>query len=1140
MISALPKTSAEILQRSAADPKACIWVAASAGTGKTKVLTDRILHLLLEGFAPERILCLTFTRAAAGEMANRLHKKLSDWATAEENRLNDDLYQLLGRQPSQKTIELARRLFIQVIDVPGGMKIQTIHGFCQSLLKRFPLEAGLSPHFTILDEQTAQALLLQAQTDTLEHTDDPIISKSLEYLSSVFDETSFQDSLKTLISERQKLNWMQTASRKKLNENKKLFEEFLGVSLEVTEEILIKEACEDRAFNPLHLKSIIKTLELGSKKDCERALGLASWLENPQTRAITFADYCDVFLTKERSIRTCLATQAIIKTHPEIEDILSAEANRLYRLCLSLKQLKVGQISWALAQLGSKILAHYQHLKTKRALLDYDDLIDHTVTLLTQPEITPWVLYKLDGGIDHILIDEAQDTNAQQWDVIARLAEEFFSGLSARQTQRTLFVVGDAKQSIYSFQGADPNVFHAKRRDFAQAIQASQQEWREVTLDISFRSTKAILDTVDCVFAQDSVKEGIAAHTERIQHRTHRHGHGGLVEIWPLAEVDDEIETLPWTPPTQTYGALKRPEAKLALSLAQQIHSWITKGEILPSKGRPIQPKDIMILMRRRCSFLNLLIKALKSLGVPIAGTDRMALLKQLAVMDLVAVGRFLLLQEDDLNLAIILKSPLIGLNEEQLFNLAYGREPLSLWQQLKSYQGQDVTIVKAFTYLRDLLKVSKHLQPYELFSYILTTLGGKKALIGRLGYDALDPLEEFMSLALAYQQTHTSCLQGFLAWLESGEIEIKRDMEEGERNEVRIMTVHAAKGLQAPIVFIPDTVHPPQSREKIAWVNLPDGHSLPIWLPSAAEDTPHTIDFKTNVQKEINQEYLRLLYVAMTRAEDRLYICGWQTRREGEQKNWYTHIQNALKISTQAIEFDFGQEIFAGWQGTGLRLSCPQEINLTPSDPLAKPLQTDMNEIPAWMLQKPPHENLQQTFLRPSQLHTTKTFKPFEANPNNPFKRGKIIHSLLEYLAYHPVADHRLLAQRFLTNKGDYANDENILNSVLGILNHPSFSLIFGPQSKAEVPIAGYLSGQPLSGQIDRLVVTESEVLIIDYKTDQKPARSLEEVPQGYIKQLEAYKIILADIYPHHTIRCAILWTHIPMLMELDFNRKS
>jgi ATP-dependent helicase/nuclease subunit A len=1136
MTAAFSKTSAEYLQRSAADPKACIWVAASAGTGKTKVLTDRILHLLLEGSAPERILCLTFTRAAAGEMANRLHKKLSDWATVQEDMLKEELYQLLGKQPSRKTLEFARRLFIRVLDVPGGMKIQTIHGFCQSLLKRFPLEAGLAPHFTIMDDQTAQALLLQAQTNALRDTDDPAVSQSLEYLSSVFDEVSFQETLKVLIAERQKLSWVTTLSRTNLESTKRLLEEFLGVSLEMTEEILISEACEDIACNYLKLVSTIKTLESGSKKDIERAIALARWLENPQTRVETFEAYCEIFLTKERNIRACLATQGLIKTNPEIEDILYTEANRLYRLCLHLKQLKVGQISWSLTQLGAKILTQYQHLKAQRAFLDYDDLIDHTVTLLTQPEITPWVLYKLDGGIDHILIDEAQDTNAQQWGVIARLAEEFFSGLSARSTPRTLFVVGDAKQSIYSFQGADPKVFDAKRRDFAQAIQASQQEWREVTLDISFRSTKAILDTVDCVFAQNSVKENVATYSEFIQHRTHRQGHGGLVEIWPLAQADEALEALPWTPPTQTYAAIKRPEEKLALSLARQIHGWITNGEILPSKGRPIQPKDIMILMRRRCSFIDLLIKSLKSLGIPVAGTDRMSFSKQLAVMDLMAVGRFLLLPEDDLNLAVILKSPLIGLNEDQLFNLAYQRSPVTIWQQLKIHSTHDEIISKAFTYLTDLLRASKQLQPYELFSYILTTLGGKKALIGRLGYDAIDPLEEFMSLALSYQQTHTSCLQGFLAWLECGEIEIKRDMEESERDEVRIMTVHGAKGLQAPIVFLPDTVHPPQRREKIAWVNLPGGQSLPIWLPPTPEDTPHTIGFKTNTQQEINQEYFRLLYVAMTRAEDRLYICGWQTKREGGQKNWYTHIQNALKTSTQAIEFDFGQEVFAGWQGNGLRLSCPQEIDLTSPPQLSTLIKTKGEEIPAWMLQKPLQENLKQPFLRPSQLHGNKVFSPFEKNTNNRFKRGKIIHSLLEYLPYLPVADHRLLGQRFLINKGGCENDENILDSVLDILNHPSFSLIFGPQSKAEVPVIGYLSGRPISGQIDRLVVTENEVLIIDYKTDQKPARTLEEVPKGYIEQLEAYKMVLADIYPNHTIRCAILWTHIPKLMELSF----
>lgn len=1137
MTAVLSQTPADYLQRSAADPKACIWVAASAGTGKTKVLTDRVLNLLLKGSAPERILCLTFTRAAAGEMANRLHKRLSHWATAQEDVLAQELTNLVGHVPCRETIEFARRLFIRVLDAPGGMKIQTFHGFCQSLLKRFPLEAGLAPHFTVMDDQTTQELLLQAQTEILRHTEDPAVLNSLESLSCVFDETAFKEAIKTLISDRQKFHCLKSSSLISLDTAQKLLEGFFEASLSLRDETLIAQACEETAFNHKDLLSAIEALQSGSKADCERGQSITVWLENPHMRGENFEAYCSAFLTKERSIRACLVTKAVTRASPAIKEILDTEADRLHRLCLKLKQLKIARISWALTQLGLKILIRYQELKAQRMFLDYNDLIDYTVTLLAQPDVTPWVLYKLDGGIDHILIDEAQDSNTQQWGVIYRLTEEFFCGLSARPDQRTLFVVGDAKQSIYSFQGADPKVFDSKRRDFSQTVRASQQEWREVILNISFRSTKAILDTVDAVFRQDHVREGIAISGEFVQHRTHRQGHGGLVEIWPLAESEDSPEAHPWTLPTESYAAV-RPEAKLAISIAQQIHGWIKNGDILPSKGRRIQPRDIMILMRRRCAFIDELIRALKSLEVPVAGTDRMALAKQLAVMDLMALGRFLLLPEDDLNLAVVLKSPLIGLNEEQLFTLAYGRSQDSLWRRLKSYCGPDVQIAAALAYLETLLGASKHLVPYELFSHILTALGGKKALIGRLGYDALDPLDEFMSLALAYQQTHTANLQGFLAWLAWGDIEIKRDMEESERDEVRIMTVHGAKGLQAPIVFLPDTVQAPQRRDRIVWATLAKGQSLPIWLPQAQDDAPVTKGFKMEAQRHIDQEYLRLLYVAMTRAEDRLYVCGWQNKREADQKNWYTFIRNALETTSQAVEFDFGNEAFAGWTGKGLRFTCPQEIALTPSAPSIPQLKTEPGSSQDWILKKSPQENLNQKLLKPSQGHDAKSLISLILTPQkDPFKRGKLIHSLLEYLPNIPSDQQRVWGQGFLGNNAGASAQENehTLNMVLDILAHPEFSLIFGPRSKAEVPIIGYFAGHPVIGRIDRLVVTEKEVLIIDYKTNQEPARSLKDVPERYFEQLKVYKAILSDIYPRHAVRCAILWTQIPELMELS-----
>ncbi len=1091
-------------QRSAANPEACAWVAASAGTGKTKVLTDRVLNLLLSGADPQRILCLTFTRAAAGEMSNRLNQRLSDWATLDTEHLKTNLQSLLGHFPTAEQFALARRLFTNVLDAPGGMKILTIHGFCQSLLKRFPLESGVSPHFTVIDETTAHELLVEAQNKVLGQE-----NNLLNDIPQVFDESTFIEVVRALLTDRHKL----MEAQDNLDNARKEIELLLDTSVSTRAQDLIQQACAEQNFDREGLASAAKLLEQGGKTDQRKSATISMWINNPTRRAEFFEQYKRAFLTKDGSVVARLASKALVDKFPEILPILQQEADRLYQLQSALNRLQVARISWALLNIGVYILREYKLCKTQRAFLDYDDLVEHIATLLERPDIAPWILYKLDGGIDHVLIDEAQDTNAQQWRVVSTLADEFFAGLGARDVTRTVFVVGDAKQSIYSFQGADPKVFEQMRQHFAEAAAAAKHDWREIALNISFRSTKAILDTVDTVFQQDCAKTGVVPDNSKIQHQTHRQGHGGLVELWPIVEPSDPEEIAPWDPPVQNQKLTLAPPTLLAQAIAGRIQHWLQSEEILASKGRAIMPGDILILVQRRGKFVDNLVKELKIRSVPVAGTDRMSLTEQIAVQDLIALGRFLLLPKDDLTLAVVLKSPFIGLDEEQLFELAYDRGSSTLWEVLQQKMDKDPAYTKAYKYLDDLLRIAAGASPYELYAEVLGPRHGKRALISRLGHNATDPINEFMSLALSYQQTHLPSLQGFLAWLEMGEMEVKRDSDQTNCDEVRIMTVHGSKGLQAPIIFLPDTVRTPTIREKILWAN-----NLPIWMPPADNGCAATDNIKQLAQQKLDDEYCRLLYVALTRAEDRLYICGWRTQKQPKENNWHALVQQALEsIGTR---FNFKD----GWQGTGISYLCPQEVSVASTPPKKQVNSFEHDTLPAWVFDNPAQEQCSVEIIKPSQ-----------PPPNNEdsLQRGTIIHKLLQHLPGVPSSRREQFCAQFLEQYPNQ-NKPHITQSVFNIVEAPEFAAIFGPNSAAEVPVSGWIDGKLVSGQIDRIVVDNSSVLIVDYKTNINPPTSLDGVPQGYIKQMINYKTALQAVYPKHTINCAILWTEAPSLMQL------
>ncbi|MDB5406774.1 MAG: helicase, UvrD [Rhodospirillales bacterium] len=1138
-----PAALATRQQFHAADGGASVWVAASAGTGKTKVLTDRVLNLLLGGSPPGRILCLTFTKAAAAEMANRINQRLAMWTIASDGALDQEIAALTGGLPDPALREQARRLFACVLDTPGGMKILTIHAFCQSLLRRFPIEAAIAPHFEVMDERSAGEILAEAREAVLvraRNGDDPELATALAEVTRYLAEESFAELLGGLTLERARLQRLaEESGHDGLSER---LHQLLGVAKGATVASILATACDEPPVDATVLREAVAVL-LASDAPSDRKRGqrLANWIENQTGRVENFADYAAAFITGEGTIAKVLATKAIATRHPEIAAALLAEAQRVERVLAERGACALLHATAAMMRLAGTLLEEYERHKALHAQLDYDDLILKTCALLERPGVAAWVLFKLDGGIDHILVDEAQDTNPEQWQVVRALAEEFFTGEGARAIRRTVFAVGDAKQSIYSFQRADPREFLKMREHFRGRAEASSQpgdwRWRDIALGVSFRSTEAVLTAVDAVFAQPEAHGGVALDGAAIRHVAARHGHAGLVELWPSVEPDPAETPAPWEAPV-TQRHRREPFVRLAEAIAAQIRDWLDSGEMLPSRDRPVRAGDVMVLVRRRGPFVAALVRALKQRDVAVAGSDRMVLTDQLAVEDLVALGQFLLLPEDDLTLAAVLKSPLYGIDEETLFDVAHDRGRRSLWDALRDKASGHPVLTRVAEELGALLARADFVAPYELFADVLASRGGRREMLSRLGPDAADPLDEFLTLALAYERAHIPSLQGFLYWLTSGEAEVKRDLDQRGRDEVRIMTVHGAKGLQAPIVFLPDTLQAPTQSPRILWTA--DG--LPLWKPRSDLDAPAAQAARQIALAKRDEEYRRLLYVALTRAEDRLYVCGWQNRRSATPGCWYNLVGAGLAAAAEDFAFDNTALLGAdGWAGPGFRIAGEQTVKPR-SDAYGTVVTPPAVELPSWARAAPPAEPSPPRPLVPSrpELAEPGSRSPLSASGGNAigFQRGLLVHRLLQILPDLPAAERRAAAARFLARPVhglDPAAQDETAAETIAILEQPEFAALFGPNSQAEVPIVGLIGDYALSGQIDRLVVSEDEVLIVDYKTLRPPPVDEAAVPPAYLRQLAAYRTAVARIYPGRDIRCALLWTDGPSLMAVS-----
>jgi len=956
----------------------------------------------------------------------------------------------------------------------------------------------VSPHFTVMDSRTEQELLAEARTRLFNRAQwhDPVLQDALSAMARRMSENSFNGLISELIGHKRKLRSLFSAANGVEAAIEKVWQ-FLQLSKDTSIESLCSEHFAYDKNAAADLRRVVERLLAGDEKEQKTGQGIADWLEGQTKREQLYMDYIHVMLTLQGTPRQRLFKKATI-TDEALIAALKAEQERVWRFHNDCKSFEIASQTIYLLHIAEALLALYDAQKNARGLMDYDDLILAACALLQRPGIAPWVLFKLDGGIDHILVDEAQDTSPEQWIIIDALTQEFFAGLGRKEWNRSLFVVGDEKQSIYSFQGADPAGLSRMQQYFSRRIREAAKPVHHIALMRSFRSTREVLAAVDAIFSRPQAKDGLMSGDAELTHILTREGQPGLVELWPLVRVEEDSAISPTT--------------QLVRHIADNIKHWLRNGTA--------EAGDIMILVRSRTTLVDRLVRALKKRGVPVAGQDRMRLSDNLAVQDLIALGQCLLLPEDDLTLAALLKSPIFNVSEEELFQLAWQREG-SLFERFKSHE--------AYPLFADLRGKADFISPYELYSYVLETCGARRRFTGRMGEEYHDPIDEFLGQALLYERSHPPSLQGFLHWLNASDSEIKRDMEQSE-NAVRIMTVHGAKGLQAPIVILPDTVEMPKLRDSLLW----HGNAHPFWSGASAGDDAFCASLRDDERRSMQAEYRRLLYVALTRAEDRLYICGATSKEKINEQCWYQLAHDGL--AGVAAPFDMP------W-GEGLRLgTTPSSFALSKGSPS---IARDPSVMPkddddfSFLTRPAPSEPTPPQPLVPSRLAGE---EPASASPlaeNGVYQRGKFIHALLQHLPGLPQEQRARAIAHITASTAKKLPDELVQKSireVLAIMENPEFAFLFGADSMAEVPVAGLVDihGKPVAvaGQIDRLAITGEDVWIIDYKSNRAPP---ERIPLPYLRQMQLYRVLLQEIYPGKAVCCGLLWTSAPKLTVLD-----
>ncbi|WP_394728412.1 double-strand break repair helicase AddA [Altererythrobacter sp. GH1-8] len=1139
-------------QKLAVDPQESVWLSASAGTGKTQVLSARVLRLLLQPrVEPGQILCLTFTKAGAAEMAVRINSVLARWVRLEDTRLSQELG-YLGAPTGPETREKARTLFASVLDCPGGgLRIDTIHAFSQWLLANFPQEAGLQPGMRPIEDREREILARDVLSEMLveaERTNDTGVLEAV----AEFTRRKGPDALRGWL--------MRCAKHEELWIGKSGWQppmrgqvlQLLGLPSDAGAQWAAQALAPD-VFPDDQLRAMLPTLQgWNAKNGAQSADLIQRWLPADLSgRAQLLPEFYDTILKKDGLPRVM---KKPCDVDPQFADRQNHIAQAIAEVAERQRLLDLAGFLTPALELGRHFALRWREANQREGLLDFDDLIAMAAGLLTQKDSADWIRYKLDRTFDHILVDEAQDTNTSQWRIILEgLIDDFFAGEGARADHvRTIFTVGDYKQAIFGFQGTSPDNFEAAKQrvtammagtaENAARMRGSnrQSELKDLDLARSFRTAQPVLDFVDRAIAE------IGPEALGLSEQATRHigeDRAGLVTLWDPVRTEDPEEEEHDRPTNDgddsEQGWLSQHDRKLANRIARQVERWLKSEPFILEKGRRRRAKagDIMVLVRKRRELASLIVGRLHAKGVPVAGVDRLRLGAPLAVKDIMAALRFAAQPLDDLSLANLLSSPLVGWTQDDLLAHVPRKQGMRLWEHLRG--SDEPKVVQTVAQLRELLARADFDTPQALIAWLLTgPWRGRAKLVARLGREANDPLDELLNAAFAYEATATPSLAGFIQWFDAGAGELKRDPG-GEADQVRVMTVHGSKGLQAPIVILADATGSPGQGGDIA---LPERlgealsgsaepRSVPVPSLSKDERAGPVEEAWQRAQLDELKEHWRLLYVAMTRAEEALFIggsLGPRNKNGPPEDSWYARL--APLFGEDALADD----IWLGRRELGCRADY---VEADTDEALAAPSKV---ETPAWLTRPIGPEPRPPRPLAPSaageEAGADPPLKPAEAKVAA--RRGVLLHRLLERLPDVAEAEREEKAAAWLAKQawdlGELERSE-ILASALSVVSMLEFSDIFSSRSLAEVPLAATVGGEVIAGIADRLLVTDEAVTVVDFKTTRRPPISESEVPAATLKQMAAYAAALGAIYPDRPVRAALLYTHAPLLLSLS-----
>jgi len=1164
-------------QMHAGDPANSVWVSANAGSGKTHILTKRVLRLLLSGVAPQNILCLTYTKAAAAEMKSRIGASLGKWALLPEAQLSQELTKISNKNPSHKLIKTARTLFALALETPGGLKINTIHGFCEAALHRFPLEAGVPVNFSVIEDDERKKLIERAIKRVLAQglareglsreglaregiADREKIANSVADIFAHMGDDGIDKAIKSALGQVKNLRHV-LADIELAKDN---LAKFLEIKTIRTTKEIEAEIVKNTLFEKQSFEQAINNLQGDSTK--KRSKFPADFLVETSFENLEASVLLLAFLTKEGKPRAKLMLAMEAKKYPQLLELFQAEQDRILHLAIEIKNTLLLTRSNALLDVLNAIQQTYEGAKRANEKLDFDDLVTSFENLLARTSSSEWVRYKMDAGMTHILVDESQDTNPDQWRVVKLLVKEFFVGESSAQNNRTIFGVGDEKQSIFGFQGAKPELFAATGNELKLAARQAKKPFEKIPFIASFRTLPKILDAVDKLCARPDIARALLAIETKVFHESARTDKGGEIVFWPLpdnekAPKSDEI----WL--DEPIIAIKTKERQTAQTIVGQIKYWLDSSRPLGGRARAVAPQDILILVQKRGALFNEIIRALKSNNIPTPGADRLLVNSHIAVQDLRALAEVLLNPNDDLTLAALLRSPLFDISEQELELICIGRKKnISVWQTLGALAKTNTKTNKwAKTAYDDIFNMRSSLdfeRPYEFFAQVLFARQGLKKFHSRMGEEIDDVINAFLDLALEHEQSSQPSLQGFLAMLRQQEIEIKRELGDTIVG-VRVMSVHGAKGLEAPIVILADATSKPVLKESVFF----GGEDKPMLAHGTKMDFSDTVEeaFREPKLQSEKNEYWRKLYVAMTRAEDELYITGYtpiskdDKKNPGQQQTWYGAVLDALEGDTREVDMANHNDKAICYpknpvaalpianqltmKAKKIDLAVPGKLSPIKQPEIIRPSSTDEDFSAKEFSAQKSLENLSSD--DEIDLYATgveNIREAFDAQAGEEARlKGLALHALLQYLA--PIEEHSRaktgkLALEKILPKLPEAHD-NLLAKAVKILGGPNAGLLFGKNSRAELPI--FVSATKVKkpvriiGRIDRTIVESDRVLLVDFKSSVKVPESLQNVKRQYLVQMGLYLRCGEKLFPNYKVSTAIYWTQNQSLMPLE-----